>query len=243
MHIRLEKVAKHYGRAWALEGVSATFEPGQIISILGANGAGKTTLLCTMAGIVAPSFGKVLYDGQPFHRGKLALRQRLMFLPDQPMMFARMSILQHIAMCIHLYKAPEPNPERVVEILRHLDILSLATTPAGALSRGQVYKASLAALFVVDPELWILDEPFASGMDPNGIICFKKEAAEAAKRGRIVFYTTQILEIAERFSDRICVLENGEIRMNGNAEQLKAAAGRESLEDLFMALRDPERRR
>lgn len=240
MRVELDRVGKKFGGARALDGVSAKLEPGQIVSLLGANGAGKTTLLCALAGVVAPSEGQVLFDGERFHRGRMDLRRRLMFLPDQPLMLAGMSPLQHLAMCAHLYEAAEPNPERVLEVLQTLELLGLATRPLGNFSRGQLYKAALAAMLVIDPELWIVDEPFASGMDPLGIAYFRQEAGAAVKRGRTVVYSTQILDIAERFSDRVIVLEAGKVRLNGSVEELKATAGSHSLEDVFLKLRDSE---
>jgi ABC-type multidrug transport system ATPase subunit len=239
MRIELEKVSKSFFGSLALNGVSAKLEPGEVVSLLGANGAGKTTLLGALAGIVAPE-GQILFDGERFHRGRMDLRRRLMFLPDQPLLFGRMSPLEHLAMCVHLYEAGEPKPERVVEVLQNLNLLGLAASAVGTFSRGQAYKASLAALMVLDPELWILDEPFASGMDPGGIRYFRQEASAAAKRGRTVLYSTQILDLAERFSDRLWVLDEGRLRMEGSAEELKATAGSPSLEGVFLRLRDPE---
>lgn len=240
MRIELERVNKKFFGSLALNGVTAKLEPGQLVSLVGANGAGKTTLLGALAGIVAPE-GQILFDGEKFHRGRMDLRRRLMFLPDQPLMFGRMSPLQHLAMCVHLYEVDEPKPKRVVEVLQNLNLLGLATSAVGTFSRGQAYKAALAALMVLDPELWILDEPFASGMDPGGIAYFRQEAGAAAKRGRTVLYSTQILDIAEKCSDRLWVLDEGQLRMDGSAEELKATAGSHSLEGVFLKLRDAER--
>jgi len=202
MNITIDKVSKKFGGVWALEEVSLNWEAGQIIGLLGANGAGKTTLLNCLAGVVAPSNGKISYDGTKFHRGQLELRRKLMYLPDFPMAFAKMNVLEHISMCVSLYQRAEPNGIDVARILAQLSLLPLAGMPLGTMSRGQLYKSELAAMFVVDPELWILDEPMASGMDPMGIAAFKKAAREAVARGRTVVYTTQILEIAEKLPVR-----------------------------------------
>jgi ABC-type multidrug transport system ATPase subunit len=240
MHIRLESVSKEFAGVWALEEVTLALDPGQVVGILGANGAGKTTLLNCLAGIAAPSRGVIYYDNEPFHRGKMALRRRLMYLPDFPMAFARMSVLQHIAMCVKLYERAEPDAQNVARILDQLNILVYAGMPMGSMSRGQLYKAGLAALLAIDPDLWILDEPLASGMDPMGIAYFKHEAKSAAARGRTIIYTTQILEIAEKFSDRICVLDHGGLRINGKAGELWGAEGKQSLEETLIQLRDPD---
>lgn len=243
MNIRIERVSKEFAGIWALEEVTLELEPGQVVGVLGANGAGKTTLLNCLAGIVSPSGGKIYYDGERFHRGKMELRRRLMYLPDFPMAFAGMSVLQHIAMCVRLYEKAEPDAESVAAILDQLNILVYAGMPLGSMSRGQLYKAGLAGLLVIDPELWILDEPLASGMDPMGIAYFKQQAKAAAERGRTVVYTTQILEIAEKFSDRICVLDHGGLRLNGRAGELWGGENRGSLEEVLVNLRDPDGRR
>jgi len=236
MQVSLDGISKQFGGFWALENVSLQLEPGQVVALLGPNGAGKTTLLNCLAGIVRPTQGKVRYDGEIFHRGRMDFRRRLMFLPDGPMLFARMSILRHVAMCVRLYERPNPDEQRVVEILERLDLLPLATVPIGKMSRGQMYKSALTALLTVDPELWILDEPMASGMDPTGIAYFKHEARLAAKRGRTVIYTTQILEIAEKFSDRVCILDHGGMRLSGKVEDLRQSGNAQSLEELFLKL-------
>ena len=239
MRIQIDKVSKRFGRVWALEEISLELEAGQIVGVLGANGAGKTTLLNCLAGVVAPTTGRVLYDGEEFHRGKMELRKRLMYLPDFPLAFARMNVLQHVAMCTRLFDHPDPDPEKVALLLDRLSLLPLAGMPLSAMSRGQLYKSALAGLLLVDPELWIFDEPLASGMDPMGIAVFKREARSATNRGRTVVFTTQILEIAEKFADRICVLDHGGLRLDRRMAETRTQAPEEKLEELLLRLRDP----
>jgi len=168
----------------------------------------------------------------------MELRRRLMFLPDFPLLFAKMTVLEHLAMCVKLYERPIPNDDRVVQVLEELSLLTLIKMPTARLSRGQIYKCALAALLVIDPEVWILDEPLASGMDPLGIATFKREARAAAKRGRTILYTTQILEVAEKFADRIGVLDHGGLRINKTLEELRKDTESGSLEDVLLSLRD-----
>ena len=124
-------------------------------------------------------------------------------------------------------------------LLEQLSLLPLTGMPFSAMSRGQVYKSALAALLVVDPELWIFDEPLASGMDPMGIAVFKREARAATRRGRTVVFTTQILEIAEKLADRICVLDHGGLRLNQKMGEREATPADEKLEELLLRLREP----
>lgn len=246
MHIALESLSKRYRKVHALEKVSLAIPPGQIVSILGLNGAGKTTLLRCLSGIVAPTSGEILYDGEKFRRGNMTLRRKLAFLPDFPIAFPHHTALRHIGMVLRLYEAELPGMEsRVMELLRGFDLLPLIDTPMSQLSRGQAYKTALSALLAADAELLLLDEPFASGMDPNGITFLKREAQNAAKRGHTVIYSTQILDIAEKLCDRVCVIDRGEIRHYAPLADLHTvanSAGNGSvLENLFQQLREGAR--
>src|SRR6185503_3247271 len=169
MKIELRAVSKSYGKSRALDRASLEIAGGQIVAILGANGAGKTTLLRCLGGIAAPDSGDILYDDEGFGRDKLDLRRRLFFLPDFPVVFYEMSILRHIGMVLRVYEREEAGIEAsVLRLLKEFDLFTVAENPLNTLSRGQVYKAALVALIAVNPEIWLLDEPFASGMDPHG---------------------------------------------------------------------------
>jgi ABC-2 type transport system ATP-binding protein len=212
MKIELQGVSKKYGSFPALDKVNMEIAPGQLVSLLGPNGAGKTTLLRLLAGIVSPSAGKLLYDGEVFQRDRLDLRRRFAFLPDFPVVFENWSILQHLGMVLRLYGAePAGMEEKALELLDEFELFAVAERPFSALSRGQRYKGALAAIIAADPEVWLVDEPFASGMDPHGISAFKRLARAAAARGRTVIYSTQILDAAERFSDRAGIIYRGSL--------------------------------
>ncbi|MCX8155468.1 MAG: ABC transporter ATP-binding protein [Verrucomicrobiae bacterium] len=240
MKIEIRALTKRFGKTCALDRVSFSLEPGQIVAVLGANGAGKTTLLNCLAGLLAPTEGAVYFDDMPFNRGRLDLRRKLHFLPDFPLLCDHWTIIQHLATVLRIYEADTPGVENVVlELFRKLDLLPLAEKPLGYLSRGQRYKTALAALLAVNPELWLLDEPFASGMDPHGLQIFKEEARQAARHGRVIIFTTQILDVVERFADRVCVLHEGEVRALEKVSQLQATGpGTEALAALFQQLRE-----
>jgi ABC-type multidrug transport system ATPase subunit len=226
VNVELSAVDKTYGRIRALDGVSLSLAPGQIIAILGSNGAGKTTLLRCLAGLIRPDQGEVTYDGRPFAVGDLELRRRMMFLPDFPPHFSSETVLRSLGLVLRIYGADGPEaPERVLHWLRAFDLLHLAEAPVESLSRGQSYKVALLTLLVIDPELWLLDEPLASGMDPRGLSLFKSEARAAAARGRTILYTTQVLEAAERFADRVCILHQGEVRVFETVANLRHRVG------------------
>lgn len=241
MRISVDSLAKRYGKVRALDNITLAIEPGQILSLLGINGAGKTTLLRCLSGIVAGS-GNIQYDSEKFTRGNMGLRRRIGFLPDFPIAFPHSTVLRHIGMVLRLYEADQPAMEpRVLELLRGFDLMPLIDTSIAKLSRGQAYKTALAALLAVDPELLLLDEPFASGMDPNGITFLKREARAAAARGHTVIYSTQILDTAETLSDRVLIIERGQVRYYAPLSELQEVAtghaGGGVLEHLFQQLR------
>jgi ABC-type multidrug transport system ATPase subunit len=174
------------------------------------------------------------------------LRRRIAFLPDFPIAFPHYTVLRHIGMVLRLYEMDDPIVEsRVLELLRDFDILHLVDTPMSKLSRGQAYKAALAALLAVDPELLLLDEPFASGMDPNGITFLKREARAAAARGHTLIYSTQILDIAETLSDRVLIIDRGHVGYYAPLDELQGTSTSQErssvLEQLFQQLRSNPR--
>jgi len=239
MKIELRAVSKSYGKSRALDRASLEIGAGQIVAILGANGAGKTTLLRCLAGIAAPDAGSIVYNDEPFQRDNLELRRQLFFLPDFPVVFYEMSILRHIGMVLRVYERQEQGVEaRVLQLLKDFDLFTVAENPLNTLSRGQVYKAALVALIAVNPEVWLLDEPFASGMDPHGINTLKRYAREAVGQGRTIIYSTQILEIVEKFSHKVCILHQGEVRAFDSVTLLENAGQGGGLEDIFRSLRE-----
>ena len=241
MHVELRALTKFYRSIRALDQVSLQIEPGQILSLLGPNGAGKTTFLRCLAGIAAPDKGSVYLEERELRRDQLDLRRRIHFLPDFPIHFWEQSIIRNIGIVLRIFEADGNGAEaRVLELLRDFDLLPLALRPISSLSRGQAYKAALVAMIAADRDLWLLDEPFASGMDPNGIDAFKRHARAAAGRGRTILYSTQILDVAERFADRACVMHKGAIHAYDTLARLREGAEDKNnvLSEMFRQLRE-----
>jgi ABC-2 type transport system ATP-binding protein len=241
MKIELRSVLKTYRSLRALDHISMQIDPGQIVSFLGPNGAGKTTLIRCLAGLALPDKGEVLFDEEEFRRDRIDLRRKLYLLPDFPLLFWDQTVIRNIAIVLRVFEADAPGAEkRVLELLREFDMLPLALRPVASLSRGQAYKAGLIAMIAADRDLWLLDEPFASGMDPHGIEAFKRHARAAAERGRIVIYSTQLLDVAERFSDRVCVIHKGEVHAFDTFVALRDRAGDKGnvLQEMFRQLRE-----
>ena len=241
MHVELSRLTKRFGATRALDDVSFVIPPGRIVAIIGLNGAGKTTLLRMLGGVLVPTRGDIRYDGEPFIRRRVDLRRRLVFLPDFPALYWNYNVLQHVVLMLRVYERPDAGVEdTILGHLRDFDLLPHAENPLGQLSRGQIYKAALAGLFAVRPELWLLDEPFASGLDPQGLSVMKQQARAAARGGATVIYSTQILEIATQFSDLLFVLDRGRLAATFTRAELDLlpAHGPESLDSRLRQFRE-----
>lgn len=225
MEFELRGTGKKFGKSVALDGVSLRLGPG-LTCLIGSNGAGKTTLLHCLAGLARPTAGSIEVDGRELMASDPGFRRRMALLPDFPFAYAHHSIFQHVALWVRSYgiEVDGTLEASILDWLEDFDLLDIAEHPIGVLSRGQQYKATMVAQLAVAPELWILDEPFASGMDPRGLAAFRRGAEQRIAAGATVVYSTQILEVAERFADRVVVLEKGRVSHDLDGEGLRALA-------------------
>lgn len=212
MHIELQNVCKTFRRTRALKNLNLSVPPSTIVSLLGENGAGKSTLLRILAGLCVPDSGMVRYDGTVFNRENLPLRKRLHFTPDMPLLFPDQSVARNIATFAALYEKPTVGREdHLSHWLEETGAAALMRKTAGNLSRGQFWKAGLGCVAMIEPELWLVDEPFASGMDAVGMAAFRRLARHLVDQGGTVIYTTQMVGMAAEFSDHVCVIREGEL--------------------------------
>lgn len=223
MDLILRKLGKRFDSQAVLDGIDLDLRPGQIVTIIGLNGAGKTTLLRILAGVITPSAGSITWDGAVSLRDAPEVHRNLMFLPDFPPFIESHTVLEHAVLMLRAYgREDSVDDDRIVALLREFDLLPYVETVVARLSRGQRYKTALAALLLIKPEVWLLDEPFASGMDPQGMHLLKQHARQAANGGACVVYTTQILEIAERFCDELLVVDQGRIAQRFVQDELRS---------------------
>jgi len=241
MKLEIRNLSHSYRDVRALDDVSLTVEPGRLVAVIGLNGAGKTTLLRCLSTLIVPQQGGIFCDNRPLVRNDIPLRRRVFFIPDVPQFFPERTVLQNLAAITRIYGADTPEaPQRAIDILRELDMLPYVYTPVAELSRGQQYKTILTALVLCDPGLWLLDEPFASGMDPLGNAFLRRQIRDATSRGGTVLYTTQLPELAEQFSDLLAVLHGGRLRAFATIADIreKFNAAPNPLEAFFQSLRE-----
>lgn len=240
MELALTGIAKTFGRIKVLSDLDHRFPPASITAILGENGAGKSTLLRVLAGVLSPDTGRVLCDGKPFHREDLSLRRRMAYTPEVPLIFPEWSVARNLSIYAGLYGIDiAAREETAVRWLSDTGTLGLMRRNVGSLSRGQAWKIGLAAVALVEPEVWLVDEPFASGMDAIGLGCFRRLASQLASQGSTVIYTTQLVELAAGFSDWIGVLRGGTLAHWESTKALRAnmKRGTEEVELLLKGLR------
>lgn len=253
MRIELQSVTKKYLGQVALSNVTSNLAEGSVIAILGVNGAGKSTILKCLSTQIQCTRGEIYMDGEPLRRASIHQRRRLHFLPDYPYMVPHIDPVAHVGMVLDAYRfgnqedaQSRTNDELetrdmaaiVGQLFKEFSLLGCEGKPMSSLSRGQQYKTALTAMIALDRELWLLDEPFASGMDPLGINAFKRHARHASQRGKTIVYTTQILEIVESFSDQVLVLNAGELVAAGSLDEVRGLATEtKSLQGFFEQFR------
>jgi ABC-type multidrug transport system ATPase subunit len=237
MKVTVAGLKKRFGSQPVLRGIDLDLPEGSIVSLVGVNGAGKSTILHCIAGLLSIDGGSISFDSENFRTDKIEMRRKFLFLPDYPTFVLAQTLVEHLSLVTRLYgRDAESLADRTMDLLREFDLLPFATRPLHELSRGLLYKSALVALILVDPELWLLDEPLASGMDPLGLRTFEKYARQAAGNGRTILYSTQILEVAERLSDHVAVLNDGLIRVFARTSDLRENGADGNLVDLFAKL-------
>ena len=240
MHVVVDGLRKTLGWELILDDISFEIPSGSLVAVLGLNGCGKTTLLRCLSTISSPDRGRILLDGEPLNRKRLDLRKRLHFVPDAPMFSDEWDAVEYLSFVLDGYGCTEKGIEdRVEQLLDELQVREVSPLRGAQLSRGQRHKIALATLFALDPDLWLCDEPFASGMDPAGLKTFRKHARSATQNGHTVIYSTQILEIAESFADLVCVIHQRQVKFFGTLEAMREHDQSQSdLNSLFSMLTD-----
>ena len=223
--IELKEVWKRFGRQDILSGVNWRAEEGELIALMGVNGAGKTTLLRILSGLVGPEKGEVLIDGQKMTRDEVELRRQFYFLGDEPSLFPEDSAIINLATMAKLWKLERPDYEEIAaEWMERFGILPLRDKPVGTMSRGQRYKVALVILATLRPPIWLLDEPFASGMDAQGLRALRQLIREMLAEDVVVVFSTQLIEMVRGFASRVTVVQGGVVLHDGTVPELEEQA-------------------
>jgi ABC-2 type transport system ATP-binding protein len=233
--IEVEGIARAYGGVPAVDGVSFSVAPGEILGLLGANGAGKTTTLRILAGILPPDRGRVRIAGHDLAERPLEAKRALAFVPDAPHLFESLTVREHLRFFAALFRIPYEE-RRAAELLASLELGAEASAPASTLSRGMRQKAALACAILHEPAALLLDEPL-TGLDPRGIRRAVDLLRAQAARGAAVIVSSHLLGLVERLCTRILILDRGRVRAHGTLDEIRGlAASPGGLEEVFLEL-------
>lgn len=227
--IELVDITHHYGVRPVLRGLSVEIRAGELVSVLGPNGMGKSTLLRVMAGIMPPLKGRVAIDGvvrRSTPEAELAIRRRVVYLPDHPWLPMSRTAREYLLAVGRLYGIGDDRLfEHVDRLLDLFNLVDQGNWAIKSLSSGQQKKAAICSALVAEAPIMLLDEPFAGGVDPAGILALKKVLHRLhAKQGATIVMATPSPELVEELSDRVLVLRDGEIVAFDSPAGLRALA-------------------
>ena len=233
--LNIQHFTKTYGEKKAVDDLSLHIAPGEIYGFIGHNGAGKTTTLKAAVGILQFDAGEITIGGHSIKTEPLACKQLLAYIPDNPDLYDFMSGIQYLNFIADVFGIPAA--ERWARIEPYADAFELTGDlgqPISAYSHGMKQKLAIIAAWIHDPKLIIMDEPFV-GLDPKAAHLLKGMMRELCDVGGAIFFSTHVLEVAEKLCDKVAIIKGGQLIRSGTMEEVK---GDDSLEDVFLELED-----
>jgi ABC-2 type transport system ATP-binding protein len=235
--LSIKNVSKTYakGKVKAVDNISLEVRPGEIFGFIGPNGAGKTTTIKMITGILPLDEGKISINGFDIEKDPIKAKMCMGFVPDSHDVYERLKGIEYLNFIADVYDVP--STERKEQIDKYLEMFEMkdaASQPIKSYSHGMKQKIILTGALLHQPPLWILDEPL-TGLDPKSSHLLKEEMREHCNKGFTVFFSTHVLEVAEKLCDRIGIINKGKIIAVDTMEELKKS-GDESLESIFLNL-------
>ncbi|RKD31958.1 ABC transporter ATP-binding protein [Thermohalobacter berrensis] len=237
--LKIENVSKSYnkGAIKAVDNISLNVRPGEIFGFLGPNGAGKTTTIKMIVGLLKPDEGNIFVNGINNQKEPLKTKKIISYVPDNPEVYDRLSGMEYLNFIADMYGVSKE--ERLKRIEKYLEIFKLKDAVNDLIksySHGMKQKIVLTAALLSDPMLFILDEPMV-GLDPKSAFNLKEIMRERCSEGKSVFFSTHVLEVAEKLCDRLAIINKGKIIAQGTMEELRRQSeNKESLENIFLEL-------
>jgi ABC-2 type transport system ATP-binding protein len=233
--IEIKNVTKKYGNKVAVDNVSFNVEDGDIFAFIGHNGAGKTTLIKSIVGIHDFDEGDILIDGMSIKKNPVECKKLMAYVPDNPETYEHMKAIDYINFICDMYETPlDVREENIKKYSKIFDMENKLNDPIDSYSHGMKQKAVLISALAHDPKILIMDEPFV-GLDPKAVFDIKEILNEMVKEGKIVFYSTHILDVAEKLCSRVAIIKAGKLVKSGSMKEIK---GDKSLEKVFMELEE-----
>lgn len=234
--LTIEHLTKCYGSdVKAVDDLSLTVMPGDIYGFIGHNGAGKTTTLRAVAGILSFDSGTITVDGKNIAIDPIACKQEMAYIPDNPDLYEHLTGIQYLNFVADIYGvSASERDERIKKYADAFEMTPRLNDLIGSCSHGMKQKIALISALIHNPKLLLLDEPFV-GLDPKAAHTLKTYMAELCANGSAIFFSTHVLEVAEKLCNKIAIIKNGRLLAAGEMDKVK---GDESLETLFLELTD-----
>jgi len=234
--IEIRNLNKYYGTNRVLKDINLDIKKGEIIGYIGANGAGKSTTVKIMLGLVEEYSGNVEIFGENIVKNPVDYKKRIGYVPETADMYENLTAREYLTFIGSLYGMDYSEAD--IKAQKLMDLFSIKDVYDGRInsfSKGMKQKVLIISSIINDPDILFLDEPL-SGIDANSVLVFKEVLKELAKKGKTIFYSSHIMEVVEKLSDRIILLNDGEIVADGNMESLNTELKEGSLEQIFNKL-------
>ena len=233
--LRIEHLTKTFGEKKAVDDLSLHIAPGEIYGFIGHNGAGKTTTLKAVAGILRFDSGEIRIDGCSVAEQPLECKRRLAYIPDNPDLYDYMTGIQYLNFIADIFGVSAADRQaRIRDLAQRFELTADLAQPIAAYSHGMKQKLAIISAWLHQPKLIIMDEPFV-GLDPKAAHLLKGMMREHCDAGGAIFFSTHVLEVAEKLCDKVAIIKSGKLIRSGTMEEVK---GDDSLEDVFLELED-----
>ena len=233
--LKIEHLTKIYGDKKAVDDLSLHICPGEIYGFIGHNGAGKTTTLKACCGILQYDSGEITVDGVSMKKEPLTCKERIAYIPDNPDLYEFMTGIQFLNFVADIFKVGTADrKERIKRYADEFEITADLAQPISAYSHGMKQKLAIISALIHEPKLIIMDEPFV-GLDPKATHLLKELMRQMCSKGCAIFFSTHVLEVAEKLCDKVAIIKAGKLIRSGTMEDVK---GDTSLEDVFLELEE-----
>lgn len=234
--IKIRNLNKYYGSNRVLKDINLDIQKGEIIGYIGANGAGKSTTVKIMLGLIEEYSGNVEIFGENIVENPVNYKKRIGYIPETADMYENLTPREYLTFIGSLYgMSYDEVDEKALKVMELFGIKDVYDGRINSFSKGMKQKILIIASLINDPDILFLDEPL-SGIDANSVLVFKEVLKELAKKGKTIFYSSHIMEVVEKLSDRIILLNDGQIVADGNMESLNTELKEGSLEGIFNKL-------
>ena len=231
--LRIEHLTKRFGEKTAVDDLSLHIAPGELYGFIGHNGAGKTTTLRSVVGIQAFDEGEIFIDGGSIRTDPLGCKRKLAYIPDNPDLYEFMSGIQYLNFIADVFGVgAAERQERIRDYAGRFELTDDLAQPISAYSHGMKQKLAIISAWLHQPKLILMDEPFV-GLDPKASHLLKGMMRGLCDEGGAIFFSTHVLEVAEKLCDKVAIIKQGRLIRSGTMEQVK---GDDSLEEVFLEL-------